>query len=324
MKNVLVTGVAGFIGSHLADAYLQAGWAVTGVDDLSTGRLENLQTATQFPHFEFFHDDITDDTVIQKAMARSDLVVHLAARIGLKLVIESPLKTLESNVKGTEVVLRHAALRRIPVVVASTSEVYGQTTKFPSQEDDPVTFGSPTVGRWSYACSKAFDESLALAHYRENGLPVTVVRLFNTVGPRQSSRYGMVIPRLVRQAIAGNPVTVYGDGSQTRCFCHVREVVDGLMRLAQEPRAIGDVFNLGNPQEITVLDLAMRVIRDAGSSSQIEYVPFDRAYSGGFEEIMRRIPDIGKIRALIGFEPKQDIDDIIRDVIAEQRLLVRS
>lgn len=319
MKTVLITGAAGFIGSHLTDAYLREGWGVLGVDDLSTGRIENLAGAEKNSNFELILGNVTDDVVVGTAVARCDLIVHLAARIGLKLVIESPLKTLESNVKGTEVVLGHAAKRGVPLLLASTSEVYGLTTKFPSHEDDPVTFGSPTVGRWSYACSKAYDESLALAHHREGGLATTVVRLFNTVGPRQSTHYGMVIPRLVRQALAGEPITVYGDGSQTRCFCHVREVVGGLMRLASEPRAIGDVVNLGNPEEISILELAAKVIRATGSTSPIEHVTFDRAYADGFEEIMRRIPDIGKARALIDFAPKLSIDDIIEDVIADQQ-----
>ncbi len=319
MKTVLITGAAGFIGSHLTDAYLHDGWRVLGIDDLSTGRRENLFGADKHPNFEFILGDITQDAIVEPAMARSDLVVHLAARIGLKLVIESPLKTLVANVKGTEVVLAHAAAHGVPMLLASTSEVYGLTTKFPSHEDDPITFGSPMVGRWSYACSKAYDESLALAHHREGGLATTVVRLFNTVGPRQSTRYGMVIPRLVRQALAGDPLTVYGDGTQTRCFCHVREVVDGLMRLASEPRANGEVVNLGNPQEISIHDLAHKVIRATESASPIEYVTFDKAYANGFEEIMRRIPDIDRVRDLIGFNPQLSIDDVIADVVAEQR-----
>ena len=319
MKTVFVTGAAGFIGSHLTDAYLRSGWNVIGIDDLSTGRRANLFAADQHANFEFVLGDVRDETLIAPMMARSDLAVHLAARIGVKLVIESPLKTLETNVKGTECVLRQATRRKIPVLVASTSEVYGLTTKFPSHEDDPITFGSPKIGRWSYACSKAYDEALALAHHRESGLAAIVVRLFNTVGPRQTGRYGMVVPRFVRQAMAGEPITVYGDGMQTRCFCHVREVVDGLARLASEPRATGEVVNLGNPQETSIIEVARKVIRATTSSSQIEYVSFDRAYADGFEEIMRRIPDIGKARDLIGFEPRLTIDDVIGDVMEEYR-----
>ncbi|MDP9111913.1 MAG: SDR family NAD(P)-dependent oxidoreductase [Candidatus Eremiobacteraeota bacterium] len=320
MKTVLITGGAGFIGSHLSDAYLKAGWKVIAIDDLSTGRLENLQSAGKSSNFTFVEGDIRNDAVIGPAMRQSDLVVHLAARIGLKLVIESPLKTLESNVKGTEVVLRHAAVSGTPTIVASTSEVYGLATKYPSSEEDPVMFGSPTAGRWSYACSKAYDESLSIAHHRENGLPAIVVRLFNTVGPRQTARYGMVLPRFIRQALAGEPLTVYGAGDQTRCFGHVADIVGGLMRLAQEPKAIGQVINLGNPHEIAIADLAKKILQATGSSAEIKLVPFEEAYGAGFEEIMRRVPDIEKARKLIGFAPQFGLDDIVRDVVEEQRL----
>ncbi len=323
MKKILITGGAGFIGSHLSDAYLAAGWNVTAVDDLSTGSRENLAGALGNERFELIEGDVCDDDVTARAMRGCDAVVHLAARIGLKLVIESPLKTLEANVKGTEMVLRHATPLRVPTLIASTSEVYGLATKFPSNEDDPITFGSPTKGRWSYACSKAYDESLALAHHRESGLPAIVVRLFNTVGPRQSTRYGMVLPRFVRQALAGEPLTVYGDGAQTRCFGHVRDVVRGIAALLDEPRAVGDVFNLGNPAEISIRDLAEAVIAATGSTSTIEYTPFDRAYGDGFEEIMKRIPDITKISALVGFRPQDSaIGTIIGDIVAAQRALL--
>ncbi len=323
MKKILITGGAGFIGSHLSDAYLAAGWHVTAVDDLSTGSRANLADALGHERFDLIEGDVCDDDVMKRAVRGCDAVVHLAARIGVKLVVESPLKTLESNVKGTETVLRHAALLSVPTVIASTSEVYGLATKFPSNEEDPVTFGSPTKGRWSYACSKAYDESLALAHHRESGLPAIVVRLFNTVGPRQSTRYGMVLPRLVRQALAAEPLTVYGDGEQTRCFGHVRDAVRGIVVLLDDPRAIGDVFNLGNPTEISIRDLAAAVIAATGSASVIEYVPFDTAYGEGFEDIMKRIPDISKISALVGFRPQDSaIGTIIGDIVDAQRKLL--
>ena len=319
MSTVLITGGAGFIGSHLSDAYLAAGWKVIALDDLSTGSLFNLRNALQSPNFEFLEGDVCDEALVRAAMSRSDLVVHLAARIGLKLVIESPLKTLETNAKGAEVVLRCATAAQVRIILASTSEVYGLATKLPSHEDDAITFGSPAVGRWSYACSKAYDEFLALALARESGLPVTVVRLFNTVGPRQSARYGMVLPRFVRQALAGEALTVYGNGSQTRCFGYVRDIVWALRTLAAEPRAVGEVFNLGSPEEITILELAHHVIAATQSGSAIEFVPFSKAYSAGFEEIVKRMPDIGKIGALIGFKPSASIDDVIRAVVQSQR-----
>lgn len=318
MKTVFITGGAGFIGSHLSDAYLEQGWKVIVLDNLSTGSLQNLDRARSSPDFEFVEGDLADELLVSLAVQRSTLVVHLAARIGLKLVMESPLKTLETNAKGTEVVLKHATQARVRTIVASTSEVYGLTTKFPSHEDDPITFGSPKSGRWSYACSKAYDEFLAFASFAECGLPVTVVRLFNTVGPRQSARYGMVLPRFVRQALAGEPLTVYGDGSQTRCFGYIADVVSALQMLAAEPRAHGEIFNLGNPQEISILDLAKRVITRTNSTSTIEHVPFTSAYGQGFEEIMKRVPDIGKIARLTGFAPKASIDQIIDSVRESQ------
>ncbi|MDQ6929240.1 MAG: GDP-mannose 4,6-dehydratase [Candidatus Eremiobacteraeota bacterium] len=324
MNTVFITGGAGFIGSHLTDAYLAAGSKVIVLDNLSTGSLENLRRAQTSPNFEFIEGDLAEEGLVSQAVRRSDLVVHLAARIGLKLVIESPLKTLEANVKGTEVVLACATHARVRTIITSTSEVYGLTVKFPSHEDDPITFGSPKNGRWSYACSKAYDEFLALALFAERGLPVTVVRLFNTVGPRQSARYGMVLPRFVRQALAGEPLTVYGDGSQTRCFGYVADVVWALQKLAAEPRALGEIFNLGNPEEISILDLAHRVLERTQSPSPIEHVPFTSAYGQGFQEIVKRVPDIGKIARLTGFAPHATIDQIIDSVLASQRAGLRT
>jgi UDP-glucose 4-epimerase len=318
MKRVLITGGAGFIGSNLTDAYLAKGAEVVAIDDLSTGKEENLEAAFKNPRFRLVVGDIRDDAVVSDLVRDCDEVIHLAARIGLQLVIESPLKTLEANVDGTQAILRHASKHGRKILITSTSEVYGLSTSIPSREDGPIAFGAPTTGRWSYACSKAYDEFLALAHHRENGLQTVIVRLFNTVGPRQTGRYGMVVPRFVRQALNDEPLTVYGDGSQTRCFCHVDDVTGALMRLAQDPKAVGEVFNIGNPQEVHVVDLAKRVIELTNSSSAITFVPFDRAYGAGFEEIMRRVPDITKARTRIGFAPSRSLDDVLRDVIAER------
>ena len=313
---VLITGGAGFIGSHLADALLQAGHGVTALDDLSTGRRENLSLASAHSRFTLVEADIRDAAAVAAAAADCDAIVHLAARIGMRVVVESPLETMEVNARGTETVLDVAGSRRMPVIVASTSEVYGYSTKIPSAETDPICFGAPTIGRWSYACSKAYDEFFALALHRERGTPTAVVRLFNTVGPRQLGRYGMVIPRFVNQALAGERLTVYGDGSQTRCFCYVGDVVKGLISMIERiDRIAGEVFNLGNPHEITILELANRVINAANSSSGIDFIPFGVAYPAGFEEIMRRVPDIEKARRMLSFDPSTDLDGILQSVL---------
>lgn len=315
--NVLVTGGAGFVGSHLCDALLAGGHGALAFDDLSTGKLENFAHLRGNPRFSFIEGDVRDAGAVDAAMSSCDGVIHLAARIGLKIIVESPLETIEVNARGTEVVLAAAARRRLTTVIASTSEVYGLATTFPSAETDPICFGSPTVGRWSYACAKAYDEFYALALHRERGLPVVVARLFNTVGPRQTGRYGMVIPRFVRQALDGAPLTVYGQGAQTRCFCHVSEVVATLITMLQRiDRIAGQVFNLGNPQETSIENLARLVIEMTHSSFGIQHVPFDEAYPVGFEEIMRRVPDIGKARAQLDFAPRADLKSILRDVIA--------
>jgi UDP-glucose 4-epimerase len=319
MRTIAITGAAGFIGSHLSDAYLRRGDRVVGIDDLSTGRLKNLTEALENPAFTFVRGDVRDFGMLADVASTCDAIVHLAARIGLKVVLEDPLGTLEVNGQGTESILRYAATRKIPTLIASTSEVYGLATKFPSSESDPVSFGSPTSPRWCYAASKAYDEALAIAYSRSGTLPARVVRLFNTVGPRQSDRYGMVFPRFVRQALAGDALTVYGDGSQTRCFCHVDDVVEAIVLLADEPKAIGDVVNIGNPTEISIADLARLVVGSTGSSSTVEFQPFESAYGDGFEEIMRRVPDIQKAHALIGFVPSRDLVTIIADVVASQR-----
>ncbi|NNM99149.1 MAG: NAD-dependent epimerase/dehydratase family protein [Candidatus Eremiobacteraeota bacterium] len=314
---VLVTGGAGFIGSHLCDALLDAGHEIVALDDLSTGNLANLTGALARRGSRFVHGDIRDALLVERSMEGCDAVVHLAARIGLRIIVESPFDTLDVNARGTESVVQVALKRKTPILITSTSEVYGHSTKIPSNEGDPICFGSPTVGRWSYACAKAYDEFYSLALQRERALPVVVVRLFNTVGARQSGRYGMVVPRLTAQALAGEPLTVYGDGTQTRCFCSVRDVTDAFMSILRDIGALaGEVLNIGNPREMTILDLAKRILERTGSKSTIEFVPFERAYPQGFEEIMRRVPDIAKARRAISFEPKVGLDEILDDVIA--------
>jgi UDP-glucose 4-epimerase len=313
---VLITGGAGFIGSHLADAYVARGDAVDVIDDLSTGRMDNVQQLRGRPGFRLVIDRVHNPAALGELVGRCDLVVHLAAAVGVKLIVESPVRTIETNVYGTEVVLAEAARHHKKVLVASTSEVYGLSTRVPFREDGPLVLGAPTKGRWSYACSKALDEFLALAYWREHQLPVVIVRLFNTVGPRQTGRYGMVIPTFVTQALAGRPITVYGDGNQTRCFAHVADVVEALVRLADHPGAVGEVFNVGSDEEVTIGEVAGRVKALASSPSDVVRVPYEQAYEPGFEDMARRVPDLSKVRALIGYEPRRDLNEILRSVIA--------
>lgn len=320
MRRILVTGGAGFIGSTLCDFLLARGDQVTAIDNLATGNLGNLDQALRHESFTFVEGDICDTRLVEKVAVGHDALVHLAARIGLRLVVQSPLETIRSNVRGTEVVLEVATRHAMRTIIASTSEVYGLSTRHPSSESDPIAFGSPTRGRWSYACSKACDEFLALALQRERGLPVTVTRLFNTVGPRQSARYGMVLPRFVRQALAGEPLTVYGDGTQTRSFCHVFDVIDALTTLVDHRAGVGDVFNIGNPAEITILELAEKVVARTGSTSDVVFVSFAQVFGDDFEEIQRRVPDITKARAELAFSPSRTlecaIDGIIESVVS--------
>ena len=316
MTHFLVTGGAGFIGSHLAEALLARGDAVTVIDDLSTGRLENILALKSNPRFRFAIETITNETVMDRLVSECDVIVHLAAAVGVKLIVTDPVRTIETNVMGTEEVLRVARRYRRHVVLASTSEVYGKNEKVPFAEEDDSVFGSTTRSRWAYATSKALDEFLGLAYHRSLGLPVLVARFFNTVGPRQRSRYGMVIPRFVRQALSGEPITVYGDGKQTRCFCNVRDVVAAVLGLVDSPQAVGQVYNIGSQEEISIRDLAERVRGLAGSASAIVYVPYDQAYAQGFEDMQRRVPDIAKIRAATGWVPRIPLDETIREVIA--------
>ena len=312
---ILITGGAGFIGSHLADAYLQRGDEVYVIDDLSTGRIENIQHLKGQPRFHYTIDTVHNHPLTAELVDQSDVVFHLAAAVGVKLIVESPVRTIETNVRGTEVVLSIANKKKKKVLLASTSEVYGLSTDVPFREDGNLVMGATTKGRWSYACSKAIDEFLALAYWREKKLPTIVVRLFNTVGPRQTGQYGMVIPTFVKQALAGRPITVYGDGKQSRCFGYVGDVVGALIKLMDHKDAVGNVFNIGSNEEISILQLAQRIKELTQSDSEIVFVPYDEAYEEGFEDMPRRIPDISKVRNLVGFEPKMTLDGILQSVI---------
>jgi UDP-glucose 4-epimerase len=312
---VLITGGAGFIGSHLAESLLERGDEVYVLDDLSTGSIDNIEHLKGAKGFRYTIDTVMNEPSTAEQVDRVDVVVHLAAAVGVRLIVESPVHTIETNVHGTETVLKLANKKKKRVLLASTSEVYGKSVEFPFREDSDLVMGPTTKGRWSYACSKAIDEFLALAYYKEKKLPVTVVRLFNTVGPRQTGRYGMVIPNFVRQALAGAPITVHGDGSQRRCFTDVSDVVRALLGLIDHPDAIGEVFNVGSQQEISILDLAKKVKAKAKSASEIVFVPYEKAYEEGFEDMPRRIPDTSKIEKLVGFRPTVSLDAILERVI---------
>jgi UDP-glucose 4-epimerase len=316
---VLITGGAGFIGSHLGEACLKRGDEVFVLDDLSTGSIENIRHLKKQPRFHYTIDSVDHPAVVAELVDQCDLVFHLAAAVGVKLIVESPVRTIETNVNGTEVVLAQAAQQRKKVVIASTSEVYGLSDQIPFREDGNLVLGATTKGRWSYACSKAIDEFLALAYFREKSLPTIIVRLFNTVGPRQTGRYGMVIPTFVRQALAGEPITVYGDGTQSRCFTHVADVVWALLRLADTPAAVGQVFNIGSTEEIAIGGLAEQVKLQTGSPSEIVLVPYSEAYEAGFEDMPRRVPDLARIGSLIGYRPTRTLEQILQDVIASHR-----
>ena len=312
---VLITGGAGFIGSHLSDAYIQRGDEVYVIDDLSTGAIENIQHLKGQPRFHYTIDTVHNHPVTAELVDQCDVIFHLAAAVGVKLIVESPVRTIETNVRGTEVVLSLANKKKKKVLIASTSEVYGLSTDVPFSEDGNLVMGATTKGRWSYACSKAIDEFLALAYWREKKLPTIVVRLFNTVGPRQTGQYGMVIPTFVRQALAGRPITVYGSGKQSRCFCYVGDVVGALVKLMDAEDSVGEVFNIGSSQEISILDLAKRVKELTDSDSEIVFVPYDEAYEEGFEDMPRRIPDTSKVDKLVGFKPEKRLDEILQAVI---------
>ncbi len=313
--NVLITGGAGFIGSHLAELLLSNGYWVTAMDDLSTGSLENVLHLIQNPQFQFVRETILNTQVLDRLSSQAEIIIHLAAAVGVKLIIENPVHTISTNIMGTEAVLSTANRYGCKVMIASSSEVYGKGTGIPFREDDDCLLGPTTHNRWAYATSKVVDEFLGLAYFQQYNLPVIIMRFFNTVGPRQTGRYGMVVPRFIRQALRNEPVTVYGDGTQSRCFADVTDITIAVKRLMERPEAVGQVFNIGSTEEITIKDLASRVIQLTGSNSKIKYVPYDQAYSPGFEDMKRRVPSIDKISSVIEFFPNRTLDEILARVI---------
>jgi UDP-glucose 4-epimerase len=318
-EKILVTGGAGFIGSHLCELLLQKGHTVVAIDNLSTGRLDNIQHLLQSPGFQFVRETITNTQVLDRLTSEADILIHLAAVVGVKLIVDDPVNTIATNIMGTEAVLTTANRYRCKVMLASTSEVYGKGFKVPFNEEDDCVMGPTSHSRWSYATSKAIDEFLGLAYYHQFGLPIVVMRFFNTVGPRQTGRYGMVLPRFVRQALAGEPITIYGDGEQSRCFADVADIIDATVKLAQHPGAVGHVFNIGSTEEVTIRELAERVIAATRSQSKIVYVPYEEAYAPGFEDMRRRVPDLEKIHQLIGYEPHYSLDETLQRVIVYER-----
>jgi UDP-glucose 4-epimerase len=318
---VLITGGAGFVGSHLSEALLDRGDEVFILDNLSTGSIENVVHLKGNPRFHYTIDTVSNEPLLAELIDRCDIVVHLAAAVGVKLIVEQPVHTIETNVHGTEVVLKHANKKKKLVLIASTSEVYGKSADVPFREDADLVLGATAKQRWAYACSKMIDEFLALAYWKEKKLPVIIVRLFNTVGPRQTGQYGMVIPNFVRQALAGQPITVFGDGTQSRSFTYVGDVVKAMVALIDEPRAIGQVFNIGNGKEISIRQLAEKIKTMTGSSSEIVLVPYEKAYEAGFEDMPRRVPDLARIRALVGYAPTVELDETLTRVIEHFRQL---
>jgi UDP-glucose 4-epimerase len=325
LYRALITGGAGFIGSHLAETLLARGHQVTVIDDLSTGRFENISHLVEHPRFRFAIDSITNPLVLDRLASECDIIYHLAAAVGVMLIVETPVHTIETNVMGTEAVLKAALRYRAKVLIASTSEVYGKGNQSPFNENDDIVLGPTSRSRWAYAASKMVDEFLALAYYREKNLPVVIFRLFNTVGPRQTGQYGMVIPRFVGQALRGQSITVYGDGGQTRCFLHVADAIDAILALADCPQAIGEVFNIGSTEEVRITDLAKKIIhlvRGAAeavkigiSGEEITYIPYDKAYAVGFEDMQKRVPDNSKLHSFIGWAPRYTLDQTLRDII---------
>lgn len=316
---ILVTGGAGFVGSHLATELVSRGHRVLVLDNLSTGRYENIEALEQSGNLQLVVDSVIEPQIVDECVKQCDAVFHLASAVGVRLIIEQPVRTIESIVGGTDVVLRSCARYRRPFLLTSTSEVYGTGTKVPFSEDDDRVMGATSKRRWSYACAKALDEFLALAHWYESRLPVRIVRLFNTVGPRQTGQYGMVIPTLVRQALGGQPLTVYGDGQQSRCFGHVSDIARGMADLMECDAAKGKIVNLGNDQEITILALAQRIRALTGTRSEVVLVPYEEAYGEGFDDMRRRVPDLARAKSLIGFQPTLGLDQILQDVIAFEK-----
>jgi UDP-glucose 4-epimerase len=315
----LITGGAGFIGSHLADKLLERGHRVHALDDLSTGSMDNIRHLKDQPRFGYTIDSSATPGIVAELVDEADVVYHLAAAVGVELIVQSPVRTIETNVRCTEVVLAQANKKNKPVFLASTSEVYGKSAALPFREDGDLVMGPTVKGRWSYACSKALDEFLAIAYWKERKLPTVVGRLFNTVGPRQTGRYGMVIPNFVRQALADQPITVHGDGRQSRCFCHVRDVVEALADLMERDDVYGEIFNIGSTEEVSIMSLAEQVRSRTDSDSEIVTVPYDEAYEEGFEDMQRRVPDVSKISERIGWQPSRDLTLILDDIVEHQR-----
>jgi UDP-glucose 4-epimerase len=314
-----ITGGAGFIGSHLATRLLDRGDRVLVLDDLSTGSMDNIAHLVGRKDFEYRIGSALDVPLVAECVDRCDVTLHLAAAVGVRLIVERPVHTIETNIRASEVVLAAAAKKQRPVLITSTSEVYGKSDRLPFREDDDLQLGPTTHSRWAYACSKALDEWLGLAYYREKGVPVTIVRLFNTVGPRQTGRYGMVLPTFAAQALAGEPITVFGTGEQSRCFGHVQDAVEALLRLLNTPTAVGGVFNVGSDEEVTIHQVAQLIREATGSSSEIRRIPYADAYAEGFEDMQRRVPDLTKLERTIGFRPRTPLTTIVADVVADQR-----
>lgn len=314
-KKILITGGAGFIGSWLAEKLIDDGFEVFAVDDLSTGSFDNIKHLAKKSSFHYEIDSVFNEKLLRILIDQCDYICHLAAAVGVKVVMEEPLKSLENNIRGTELVLKYACHKKKPVLITSTSEVYGKNGHTPFSETDNRIYGSAYNYRWGYAFSKAIDEFLALAYWREKGLPTVVVRLFNTVGPRQSANYGMVLPTFVKQCLSGEPITIYGNGGQTRCFGHVDDIVDGLIKIINNDQAFGEIFNLGSQEEISIKDLAMKIKNMTNSNSELKLLSYNEAYGEGFEDMERRVPDIAKAKSVLGWEPKINLDSIIKSVI---------
>ena len=319
MTTALITGGAGFIGSHLAEALLQMGWRVEVIDDLSTGGIENITHLKSNPRFSYTLDTVMNRPLLMELVDRADLIFHLAAAVGVRLIVEQPVRTIETNIKATELILELGARKRKPVLLVSTSEVYGKSERLSFNEEDDLILGATSRSRWCYAASKIIDEFLARAYYKEKGLPTVVVRIFNTIGPRQTGQYGMVVPRFVRQAVSGKAITVYGDGKQRRSFTWVGDVVGAMIKLIQNSEAHGEVFNVGHTKEISILELASLVKKMTHSSAEIVFVPYDQAYEQGFEDMRRRLPDLSKIERVIGYKPSMDLPELLAQIIAHER-----
>ena len=315
---VLITGGAGFIGSHLGERLLKENNKVIALDNLSTGSLFNILHLKDNKKFEFVEGSILNEVLVDKLVERCDMIFHLAAAVGVQLIVKHPLESLVTNIKGSEIVLDMANRYRKKILITSTSEIYGKNTNGPLKEEDDRILGSPLKSRWSYSTAKAVDEILAYLYFKEKNVPSIIVRLFNTVGPRQSASYGMVIPRFIKQALKNDNITVYGTGNQTRCFLHVQDAVEALVKLSKNPKSIGEVFNIGSQEEISIKALAERVVKMAESSSKIDLIPYNEAYEEGFEDMQRRVPDVSKINSLVGFEPRFNLGHIIKEVIAYQ------